>query len=366
MISQNDYKTGSANEFAIDKKEICRFYAENWKGSIILSVPSFYQWQFYDAPGNNKCDASCVVIDKYDRILGVMGVNERPFYLDGQVCKGAELTSWIISSKERGRGIGGAMIKYLKSRYDVLLGAGISEQALSVYIPNGFYYLRYIPRFVRVYDYHAIGQYAEIDKLGEKIIKQREKKNRRFEYNKNNFKEISAVEIADIAGNLSNNFNCFVRDNLHLKWRYDCHPVFKYCAFRVGGAGIIFRTDTINNLKIAHVVDVFSETNDGIFLLIDFIDMFCCNNGIHVVDFYCTTPSISRYFVASEWFSVLDDYYFRFAHLFYPPKLCIPPTTSLICWARNNMDKLLHMGKLYIAKSDIDLDRPTKFYCDTH
>lgn len=366
MINQNDYKIGSANEFGIDKKEIRRFYTENWGGSTVLSIPSFYEWQFYDAPGNNKCDACCLAVNKQDYIVGVMGVNGRSFCLNKKFCKGGELTSWIISNRERGHGIGGAMIGYLKNHYDVLFGTGISEQALSVYILSGFNYLRYVPRFIRVYDSRAICPYAKINKLGEKIIEQRKEKIQFLNCGKNSIKEVSATELVNTIGNLSDNFNYFVRDNLYLKWRYDCHPAFNYHSFKVGSAGIVFRVDTIQNLKIAHIVDIFSAVNDDIFFLINFIDTFCNNNNIHVVDFYCTTPLISHYFVAAGWFSVIDDYYFQFAHLFYPPKLCIPPTTSLIYWSRNNASELSNMAKLYITKSDIDLDRPTQFYYNKH
>ncbi|MBT5752456.1 MAG: hypothetical protein HOI33_07075, partial [Rhodospirillaceae bacterium] len=57
--------------------------------------------------------------------------------------------------------------------------------------------------------------------------------------------------------------------------------------------------------------------------------------------------------------SILEDSFFQFIHLFHPPEMRSPPTTSLVVWARDEMQGLRDMENLYIAKGDMDLDRPT-------
>jgi len=59
------------------------------------------------------------------------------------------------------------------------------------------------------------------------------------------------------------------------------------------------------------------------------------------------------------WFSILDDDYFVFPHLFYPIELRRPPSTSLIYWGKRVMPSLLDIGSVHVTKQDLDMDRPT-------
>jgi hypothetical protein len=357
------FKVGSASEFKIDINNICKFYRDNWKRRLALEIPSFYKWQFIDCPENEGKDFCCVAIDEDKKILGIMGLNRRSFLINGNIHKAAELTTWVVSEKERGLGIGKKIMEYLQKNYDVLMGMGISESALFVYLSNGFKYLRYIPRYVRVYNQNQIAPHSKITPLGEFLIKKYKNSPQK---NKYKFEQVKASDLGCLLEGLEDNkFNLFVRNKDILKWRYDNHPVFKYETFIARdsgiGIGIVIRVDVVDEMKIVHVLDCFGDLKD-IYSALSFIDDYCNENKVSVSDFYCTSEQINRYFRYYGWLSVIDDYYFQFIHLFHPPELRIPSTTSLVYWSKFDMDKLNNLTNLYITKEDLDLDRPTFDY----
>ncbi len=348
---------GNAGDLGVVTEDLCRFYGDNWKRRIALEVPPFYRWQFMEAPRNAGHDRCCVVVDGGE-ILGVMGLNERPFLLDGIEREAAELTTWVVKKEAQGRGLGKRIIAYLQNRYEVLLGMGITDAALPLYRASGFSYMRQIPRFVRVFDAEAIAPYAQMDRLAKSLIRKYRDPGR-AEYKA---EPKPARELASLGAGMEGGFNLFRRDGDHLRWRYEDHPVFTYEAFEVrgsgSGAGVIFRADEVESMKIVHVMDCFGDDAD-LPAALTFIDDYCREKGAHVVDFYCTSSRVNRHFRAHGWFSIQDDECFRFIHLFHPPELREPPTTSLVYWARDGMPSLMDSNRLYVTKQDLDLDRPT-------
>ena len=71
---------GFASDLSIGSKKIMSFYQDYWPRKIAISDNNFHQWQFQQPPGNNGIN-SCVIAEKDGRILGVMGLNKRTFYL---------------------------------------------------------------------------------------------------------------------------------------------------------------------------------------------------------------------------------------------------------------------------------------------
>ena len=356
---------GGAGELEVDCNDVCDFYARHWDRKSVLSVGSFYNWQFKSSPSAKGIDHCIVAIDSYSReILGVMGLNSRPFYLDGLVSKGAELTTWIVNEKHLNKGVGAKILKEIQSRYDVLIGMGITEIALPVYMRSGFRFIKALPRFIKVFDFNAVLPYAEYNPLANKLIKKWSGLGNNVQFFIENINANNTIFLKDV---IPEEYNYFTRSFEYLEWRYTNHPIFKYKQFIVysevlhqgNGVYVCLREElSVDNLKIIHVMDCIGDMSE-IPAALSFIHDYCVNNQVHVADFYCSTVKISRYFANVGWFSLNDDVFFNFPHLFQPVELRNPATTSLIYWSKENFIEISDISKLYITKEDADLDRPT-------
>ena len=143
---------GFASDLGVTPELIQEFYQTQWKRNIALSDNNFYCWQFINPPKNEKKD-SCVVAVRDGKIFGVMGLNKRDFILSKTLYNGAELTTWAVvdTSIKRG-GIGAKILHFILEKFDVLIGMGITDDALSIYLRSGFRYLKSIPRFIKIMD----------------------------------------------------------------------------------------------------------------------------------------------------------------------------------------------------------------------
>lgn len=351
---------GRAADLGVSPSDVQDFYTLHWQREIALSDPFFYQWQFINKPSNKGID-ECVVALSANEIAGVMGVNSRAFSLKGNLLPAAELTTWVVSERHRGKGIGPAIIQNLQSQYDVLAGTGITSDALSIYLRSGFNFIRYIPRFIRVYNADQIKDYACIEPLAAKLIKQRLKGSGTVEY-----KVFSAG--ADDWNVVFKRFiernNAFDRSSTWIEWRYIHHPHFKYQMVGLRGLDdksilIGSRIDILpNGAKILRILDVLGDFQMYPAALV-YIDQYCNNVGCCLADFFCTSASIRALLLAQGWFSTLDEPFFKFPHLFSPIELRDPATTSLIIWSRYEQSTIFDQSSLYITKQDCDLDRPT-------
>ncbi len=358
------FRVGGACELGISSEDVARFYGDNWARRIALAIPSFYRWQFCEPPENRGEDHNCVAATDDGGVLGVMGLNRRHFWLAGKLVEAAELTTWIVSEQARGLGVGRRMIRFLQERYGVLLGTGITGEALPVYLTSGFRFIRYIPRFVRIYDLSALRDYVEDNKLGERLSAQWSEANAvRYKV-----EEADPAALALAETDFARSFNFYRRDRAHLEWRFARHPVYQYAGFVVRGNGsgvsVVMRIEEIPGARIAHVVEIFGDDAD-VPAALSFIDQFSLDNGVAATDCFCVASKITRNFVTMGWFSTIDDYFFQFIHLFHPPELRVPPTTSLIYWARDDMRSLADTSRLYVTKADQDLDRPTCSYYES-
>ncbi|AKH63221.1 MULTISPECIES: GNAT family N-acetyltransferase [Photorhabdus] len=353
---------GSASELNITIKMICDFYKKHWSRPIILTNEDFYIWQFINNPCNKSIDNCCVAID-YDKVVGIMGLNERDFVLDGAIEKGAELTTWVIAESHRNKGCGPKMIEYLKNKYSVMIGMGISQTALPVYIRNGFKYIKSIPRYVHVISWDNISSLTTIDPLAKKYAKGQLKK---VNYN---ILDFSKDDINNLYKEFSKNYNSFSRTHDDIYWRYNEHPYFKYEYVIIEAENktkcfVAYRIDrNIDGLIMAHCLDIFGDKqaySAGISFIADIAKI----NAADAIDIYATNSSLVSELKCNGWFSTLDDDFFKFPHLFHPIEVREPATTSLILWSSKNINILLDTGKLHITKQDADLDRPTLYKKD--
>ncbi len=359
-------KIGFVHELNISSNLVQKFYKENWPTKIALSNKKFYDWQFISPPSNSNNDFCVVAYDQVNKkILGAMGLNKRDFYLCGKKKYGAELTTWVVSKDSIGSGFGVKILLYIQKNFEILIGMGISETALSIYMRLGFRYLKSIPRFVKIVNFDNIKDYSQYNNLASKLISMWKPK-----INNDFFvKPFDNEKYSEIEKLLKHHSNHFSRDIHHLVWRYKNHPYFNYKEFLIinpntklnFGAYVSLREElSLSEFRVLHVMDIFGDEN-CILSGVKFIQNYAIENNIDVIDFYCTSSFVFKHFLAQGWFSINDDISFRFPHLFHPIELREPPTTSLIYWSKDNFEDLADLSKLYITKQDADLDRPTGY-----
>ena len=146
-------RIGTPYTLNIDSKKVSSFFKKEWSRPIALGDFNFYKWQFIEVPNQNNIDNCCIAINENSDVIGVMGVNSREFIDDNTCVNGGELTTWIVKPEYRNKGIGPKMINFLIDKYDILIGMGISTDALPVYLRSGFKYLKSIPRYIKVIDW---------------------------------------------------------------------------------------------------------------------------------------------------------------------------------------------------------------------
>ena len=219
---------GDVNELGLNSMCVSNFYKGHWKRKTALSNPKFYRWQFTESPSDKGDDHCMVAVDESSgELCGVMGLNRRSFFLNGLLLNGAELTTWVVDNKHFGKGIGAKILKKIQSKYDVLIGMGITDMALSIYMRSDFRYLRSIPRYIRVFEFEKIEEYSQYIPLAKKLIKKWSNFSNNTPFN---VEPISEENISSLKPILIKQFNYFSRDHNFLEWRFSKHPIFIYRA----------------------------------------------------------------------------------------------------------------------------------------
>jgi hypothetical protein len=357
---------GFVHNMALDSEQIRQFYRENWIRKIALTDKAFYDWQFIMAPNSHNQDCCVVAYDSTRKsVVGAMGLNPRNFFIKGQTYLGAELTTWVVADRCQGSGVGIQILHFLQSQFDVLIGMGISDKALTIYRQNGLGYLSAIPRFVKVINFDNIKVASVYTSLAPKLMAQWAAK------------PVENYLVTDVSDAVYQRLftlhkvshNLFSRENDHRAWRYTHHPVFKYQQFLVSPATqlndetayVALREEhSVARFNVLHVMDLFGD-EQALNAAVHFIEQYARDKGFDVIDFYCTASSIYRFMLCNGWFSINDDACFQFPHLFHPVEMRTPPTTSLIYWAKHQFAAMADLSRLYITKQDADMDRPT-FY----
>jgi hypothetical protein len=353
-------RTGSADELGVPIEEIAAFYDAYWPRKMALGFPEFTRWQFADAPEQRGSCSVCVSVAGSE-LIGAMGLHEHGFSLCGRTVSGAELTTWIVAPHAKGKGIGPRMLDYLQAKYDVMLGSGISDEALNVYLRKDFNYWRYIPRFFRVYDIPAVEPFSRIEPLGRKLARYR-----LHGAQETNIKAAARrIPAAEIVADALGEANAYVRDTDYFAWRFDRHPVYEYEAYAVCDAFVVVRRDAIPGMKFAHIIELLAP-DSAMPSVLAFLDGYAHEHGLAAIDFTCTSSRLGGHFIAGGWFSSVDEPSFAFLSLFHPPELRDPQTTSLIYWAKDSQAALADLGKLHVVKADLDLDRPTMAYYEAN
>lgn len=354
-----------AHKIGIESEVVRDFYQKNWHRQIALTNQKFYEWQFKNLPTSFGKDHCVIAYDQTEReILGIMGLNPRPFSLKGSWIDGAEMTTWVVSKERRTSGTGLKILQFAQSKFDVLIGMGITDVALVIYLKLGFSYTRSIPRFIKILNWERVVPILNCTPLFLKLSQSR----------KEIVKEIACIVHAfdenivdEVFHNFRSRYNLFSRDYSHLEWRYNIHPIFKYKIMIVetknngAKALLCFREETsLEQIKILHILDCFGE-DDAIQAALSYIENYARAYFFDAIDFYSTASCLNKILRGSYWFSATDDYYFQFPHLFHPIEFRNPPTTSLAVWSHHHFLDLCDFSNLYFTKQDADLDRPTLY-----
>ncbi|MFC2001659.1 hypothetical protein ACFLUZ_04040 [Chloroflexota bacterium] len=358
MIKDNYLLTEAAN---IDSATLSKYVESTWVHQTALSVVDFFDWQLKHYPGGNGVNRSLVITDKKtDDIYGFFGIIPKPFILNGNILKGAELTTWIISEELRGMSFAYGMLDYLINNYDFICAVGgVSPPAMYVYKQTGFKYVKSLPRFYKIYNIERTKGISKISDLGFKL------------QNNVNFTVSSVSNVEEFNHqtqykNFYKNLNCYSRSKQYLQWRYINHPFFKYKVFIVNSGSekevvLVLRIQELESICLCHVIDFYGY-EDGFQDALSFIDYYCVNNSVDFADFYCLSSFITKHFWTNGWFSVLDDPEIAIPHLFNPIDLRNPPTASVIMYAPKHVTEICDINRLYITKGDGDLDKPTITY----
>ncbi|MEE9571194.1 MAG: hypothetical protein V3W02_05790 [Gammaproteobacteria bacterium] len=360
-MSKDEYRIAEVDEIGADAATVGQFIERNWRRPVALSLPSFYEWQFRNNPSDAGRDRSLVIVDREDRLHGFMGITGRELRLAGQSLNAVELTTWVVEEQLRGVGLGKAIVRHIQETHEAIVGMGISDSALAVYIRYGLKHVRYLPRYVKIFNPDAIEPISELNDLGRMLIRLEAPVTRL----KHRARAIGFGEAARYSEPLHANYNCLARDAAHLEWRYAQHPFYRYEAFEVGdgtySAAVILRVDDNDALRIVHVVDILGDKS-SIPAVISFVETFCRDHKVDMSDFYCSLDRIGHMFWHHGWLSTVNDFYVQVPNWFYPIEMRHPPTTSLILWAKKDMCSLIDLSRLYITKGDCDGDRPTMRY----
>ena len=360
-MDKDNYLLTEAAEIGIESKALCEYIDKYWARQVALSLVDFFDWQLRYYPGGNGVNRSLVIIDKKTNdIGGFFGITPRRFILNGNIIRGAEITTWMVSEGLRGMSFASDMLNHLINNYDFICAVGgMSDAALDVYKRTGFKHIRWLPRFYKIYNLKQTKAISNITHLGFKLL------------SKINIsiKTIPDVEEFNSTSNYKNfyeNLNCFSRSFADIEWRYINHPYFKYKVFVINPNGekevfLILRVEEHESICLCHVIDFYGY-EEGFLDALNFIDYYCVNNSVDFADFYCLSSYITKYFWCNGWLSVLDDFQVTIPHLFNPIELKNPPTACVIMYSPRHLTQLCDINRLYITKGDGDLDKPTISY----
>ncbi len=347
-----------AHEAGISDTEICQFYQDEWTRPIALGRSDFMAWQMAAAPDAQGVNNSLVAVGQ-GGLVAVMGCTPMAFSGPSGLRNGAALTTWVVSPAARGKGVGTRILAELQARYDVLVGAGITDAALPLYLGAGFTFQRLIPRHFYVADFATLGGIASFDPRAQNLVERRQVRSGAI----GDAITLQASDLAKVAqSGIALGDSGFTRSAAMLAWRYDDHPTFAYESRLIrknGSEGtVVFRQEHANGVSFLHLNEVFGDVV-GIDAGLEFMENEARKRGAAFVDVSATLGRVQAVLRARGWTSALDDPLIRLPYLFFPVEYRDPPTTSVVLWAAQDRSTLYDLSQMYLTRGDLDLDRPT-------
>jgi len=307
-----------------------------------------------------------VIADDAGNIHGYLGINPRPFLLDGTPVNGGEMTTWMVSPELKGKGFAPRLVKLAIEQFDFLAAINPTPDSFPAFLRLGFRYIQYMPRYVRVLNTERVTGAGDFTSLGRRLVRLHESWRIPFT---GSAEEIPVADAAQEAALLTARHNHFIRDREHLCWRYQDHPVFTHRAFRIQHQGAtcvaVIRLDRSPSMSVLYVLDLFGEP-EAFSGAASFLDSLARDENMDIAEFCCTSEAVTAPFWEQGWFSTQDDPHAKIPHLFYPLELRSPPTNRLIIRGRPPYGSLFDRSRLYLTKADLDMDRPNQAYLDFH
>jgi hypothetical protein len=240
----------------------------------------------------------------------------------------------------------------------------VTEAALQIYLRKGFTRI-YMPRFVRVFNWEAVRPFLRCTPLARKLYNDGRRAPLREDPGRIRAEALSREALDPLVDSFRQTHSLFSRYFPDMDWRYARHPRFTYQTriIRAGegrgnGAFLAWRLDdAIEGFTMLHILDLFGDT-ESVRAAIAYVQRLALEKGVDAADFSTTSTHIGACFREARWFSLLDDNFFSFPHLFHPVERRDPPAMSLVYWAKEHSLTLHDVGRLYITKEDLDLDRP--------
>lgn len=356
-------KISTCNEAGITDAELASFYLKTWQRPISLSRPDFLKWQTSSAPFSNGKNQS-IVCTIGDMIVGCMIVTPSLFRSGNTTVLGAQLSTWAVAREYSGRGLGAKMLASLQKRYDILTGAGITDEALSLYLKSGFTFFRHIPRFVHINNIEQCEKIFPINDRSKRLIQKMKTKK------SNNNWEAIQCDASQLPQEIYKNSNnaTFVRSQKFGQWRFDDHPAFDYETYYiksydvdVGDCSATVRFDEVDGGKVIHLID-YSGSNTSFTNALNFAEDMAEKIDAAFVDVTISASYLTSLLRKRGWTSVVDETFFTVPSLLNPVEIRNPPTTSVIYWDKFNLDQTYDIHQMFISKADMDLDRPTTFW----
>jgi len=337
------------------------FIRNHFHPSYILSDKTFFDWQYKNGLGRNKY--SILLLKDQNQIYGCIGLIPKKYKILDQTVKTNEYINLFVDPKLRSLGLGTVLVKKAMAQ-GTAVNVGYSAETSSLYKKLGNWRdLGGLNRYLVVLDEKKLDHF-----LSNQTFKIRNKRNYlSHETNpKNNldFKYIKSFDrnFDDLWLKVSSRYPIAAqRDSLYLNWRYSEHPSFAYSILQVSRGKnllgfLIYRFETVDDFKIARIVDFVSFSEVELDLFAKFIidakhGGACVADFVFFGDFYHTSLEKAGFFKEEP-----VQFPLRFNPVSYSKK-----SIGLMVFSGDekiNPEEFYKVDNWYITRGDSDQDRP--------
>lgn len=353
------YRIGHPYELNLDPERVPAFYKTHWPKRTPLGSVEHYRYLFQQG-GEGNPEATIVVLDDKDKVLGAMAARRRPFLLaNGKQLMGAEMSTWLVHPEYQALGIGPKILQAFKDRFDVLLGCSITPAARDLYARSGFVWRPALHRVIYSPNWMLLACVMEGAKLCEKIRRGRESERTKAGHA---LAQVQIMKAWPEAVQIDQFGHGFARTQQHYVWRYAQNPFFHYRFATMAAANganmlAVYRVEDVGDVKAVRVVDI-SIRSENTSDLPAFLEALCQAEQASVVDFFCSHQRLIAAFSSAPWLRIPEERDLcDFPHLLSPPDVRPVTSYSFVFWLSPKHRLGFSEDALLITKQDCDIDR---------